>query len=130
MGYANWFFSFRTVGKSGSPLRVQCFKILQILAGHIVISSWLIQFENLKLSMPWIYFGILWSFCTNCIVCPEPCSFWHLFSILHVKLFRILPCICKSVFKRVVPQLFSTCKTSGSVQRVSFFFSCQENYTF
>ena len=39
MGYANWFFSFRTIGKSGSPLRVQCFKILQILAGHIVISS-------------------------------------------------------------------------------------------
>ena len=44
------------------------------------------------------------------------------FSILHVKLFRILPCICKSVFKRVVPQLFFNLQNFRKCAKSKFFF--------
>ena len=56
-------------------------------------------------------------------LCPKSCSFWHLFSSIFTRqvVFRILPCICKSVFKRVVPQLFFNLQNFRKCAKSEFF---------
>ena len=76
--------------------------------------------------MKWtdLNFGSLWSFCTQQTafmskVLQFLASFF--FNIYTSSLFRILPCICKSVFKRVVPQLFFNLQNFRKCAKSDFF---------
>ena len=79
------------------------------------------SFDEMNWLEFWFFVVILYS--TNCIYVQSSCSFWHLFSSIFTRqvVFRILPCICKSVFKRVVPQLFFNLQNFRKCAKSEFF---------